>query len=421
MKRLFIFFLLAAVACSRTDAPSLNVVLTADAGTASKAGLDTDGRTLWHADDKLSVFYQGSLENACAQYIGEDGAASGSFLLSLKEMPMGGPTVAVCPFREDNSLNGSVISTKIPDRQPFVDGSYGTSSPALVACAQNDNLTFRYACAVVALCLRTGSSAEVSVTDVKMKSAKGEAVAGALAVDISDPSTPLVSVVDGTDAVQMDFGVSPLKVGNGIEPVCCFCIAPGYLSGGYEFCVTYQDGAVQTVKCTGPVRLEAGKMYFVQACLTQKTGVVLDFSNRESFNPSIPSSATKTEGAVHSFKNPLDNAEYSLTASSPTGGYYWKKVNSKGCLRFNSPGDWLLLPAIGGKRLVRVGVTLQQSASKSFTLSSTPDSTGDIMPPTSFKPDEMQYVPVISQPGQKVYMNMTSNNMQISRIELEYE
>lgn len=418
---------LALISCKRQvviQHDSMVVLHAAYAQTPTKVGLDSDLKTIWTDGDRVSVFYAGETENSNAVFTGKTGSRSGEIQFSVPDIKLEGNTYAAIPYRESNSLNGSVLHLSVPAVQTYTASTYDPKSVLMVASTPVDDLQFRYACAVVCLEVRPNGVLPVDVKSITLSAAGGENIAGAVAVDMSNPEQPRCSMEGkGCSSIEMRSGTSVMcTIPSGTSERFYFCVAPAALSQGYSFDVQLSNGSHVISRNTAARSLEEATLTVTRCGITSQKSIILDF-NDLSFNPALPSSTTYTteDGSKFSFTNPSDGKNYSICAYSLESGFRKQTVDGYLCLRFNGVGDCLQLPAIPGMKLTRFGAMVRQQSSKAMRLSSTRSDAGDIVPAVTYRNAEMTYSVANGRIDSPLYLYMPSNNTQISRIELYFE
>lgn len=401
------------------------VTLTATcAESESRVVLSSNtGKTVWNKGDSVSIFRGGFPVNIGARFTGNSGATVGS--ITFCDIAPIGPeemveTVAAVPYRPENSLSGRTLHTVIPTEQVYRKGSFAPKSVLLTAVTTEDKLKFRYACAVLCLEVKPNGNLPVAVQSVTLSSAAGEKIAGAVAVDLQDPDQPAVSVDEesGSDSINLAAADgSPVSITPGETEKFYFCVAPVALSEGYVVEVALSEAEVLRFRNTAVRSLEAGTLSGIQGGISQSVSIIIDFHSTV-FTPSIPKSNTTVEGKTYSFT--YEGNDYSIVTSSThrlinVGGY--------NCLRFDNSGttSCLQLPGIEGMRLRSFGAMVRGDYEKTLAVSSTPSSSGDVVPLTTIKTGEMTYTPSFAVENSPLYLYSAAKNTQIARIELYFE
>lgn len=438
MKRSFIIYCVlisGLISCAkqnviiRSSDNCRTVTLNADCSAAgSKVMLESGKKTVWNGGDSVSVFYGGSTINKKAFYSGQPGAQSGPITFTDTAGIASGRTLAVVPYRKDNSLSDGILHTCIPSDQHYFKDSYDPAATLLYASSADDNLCFRYACSVVYVEIKPNGNLPVGIKSITLSSAAGEKIAGDISVNMKNPDKPEMSVEDtGSDSVTMSSESSSelctIPAGEGRK--FYFSVAQVSLSEGYSFDIELSDETHVISRNTSAKSFKGGTLSGIQCSISQMMSIIIDF-NETVFTPAIPTSRTKTtsDGKNYSFTNPADGKTYSICAYSDVENAkgHWR-VNADGfkCLRFDDPGSSLKLPSIKGMKLTRFGAMIRQAYEKPMLVSSEKSGLGDVVPPVSYKPATMVYSVAKGQKDSPLYLYMSSNNTQISRIELYFE
>ena len=411
---------------AESEAPQTGRLVTMTATCAeseSRVVLSSStGKTIWNKGDSVSIFRGDSPLNIGARFTGNAGATVGS--ITFQDLAPIGPgetveTVAAVPYRVGNSLSGRTLNSVIPAEQQYRKGSYAPKSVLLTAVTSDDKLKFRYACAVLCLEVKPNGNLPVSVQSVKLSSAKGEKIAGAVAVDLQNPDQPVVTVAeDGRESIVLETADgSPVSINPGETEKFYFCVAPVALSEGYVVEVALSEAEVLRFRNTAVRNLEAGTLSGIQCGISQSVSIIIDF-HTTVFTPSIPKSNTTVGGKTYSFTYEGNN--YSIVTSSThrlinVGGY--------NCLRFDNNGtsSYLQLPSIEGMRLRSFGAMVRGDYDKNMAVSSTASSAGDVVPNMSVKTGVMTYAPSFAVENSPLYLYSAAKNTQIARIELYFE
>lgn len=432
MKRSFIIYCVlisGLISCAkqnviiRSSDNCRTVTLNADCSAAgSKVMLESGKKTVWNGGDSVSVFYGGSTINKKAFYSGQPGAQSGPITFTDTAGIASGRTLAVVPYRKDNSLSDGILHTCIPSDQHYFKDSYDPAATLLYASSADDNLCFRYACSVVYVEIKPNGNLPVGIKSITLSSAAGEKIAGDIAVNIKNPDKPEMSVEDtGSDSVTMSSESSSelctIPAGEGRK--FYFSVAQVSLSEGYSFDIELSDETHVISRNTSAKSFKGGTLSGIQCSISQMMSIIIDF-NETVFTPAISTSLKKADN-TYKFTNPSDGKQYEICAYGDDGGHLLKTVDGFKCLRFNNPGAVLGLPSIKGMKLTRFGAMIRQANAKPMAVSSEKSGLGDVVPSVSYKPATMVYSVAKGQEDSPLYLYMGSNNTQISRIELYFE
>ncbi len=437
MKRIIFAFCIVALvlSCAKqggsvSETYDRNVTLSVNCDAAgSKVMLNSLLQTVWNNGDPVSVFYNGSSVNSRALFTGSDGAASGDIAFQVASDIGGGQisgtTYAAIPYRETNRLSGQVLYSSIPAVQYYRNASYDPEAVLLVASTSSTSMTFRYACSVLCLEVKAGGSLPLTINSITLSSAAGEAIAGSVAVDMQNPSTPALSL-DGAGVSSIELRPATSEstlctIASGSSAKFYFCAASVALAQGYVFDVNLSGDETVRVRNTTAKRLDMAGLFGIECNISPSVAIIIDFDT--SFSPALPTSATTPgeSGATHTFTNAASSGgQYSITAYSK---YYQPTVSGQKCFRFNDSGSCLLLPSIPGMRLRSMKARiLTNSGSKPLSIASTKGSAaGDIVPRTDFASGELVSAVAYGTKDAPLYLCTHSVNTQIESIELYFE
>lgn len=436
MKRIILTFCVVAsvLSCAKQGGPAsepsgrtVTLSVNCDA-PESKVMLNAGLQTVWNSGDAVSVFYNGTSVNSRALFMGSDGAASGD--ISFKDVSgiggeVSGTTYAVIPYRETNRLSGEVLHASIPTVQYYRNGSYDPEAVLLVASTPSTSLTFRYACSVLCLEVKAGGSLPLTINSITLSSAAGEAIAGNVAVDMHNPSQPVLSPDgEGNSSIELRPAASEshlCTIAAGNSAKFYFCAAPVALAQGYFFDVHLSGDESFRVRNTVAKQLDMAGLLGIYCSISSSVAIIIDFDT--NFSPTLPTSATTPgeSGATHTFTNAASSGgQYSITAYSK---YYLPTVSGQKCFRFNDSGSCLLLPSIPGMRLRSMKARiLTNSGSKPMSVASTKGSAdGDVVPRTDFVSEELTSAVAYGTVDSPLYLCTHSVNTQIESIELYFE
>ena len=437
MKRIIFAFCIVALvlSCAKqggsvSETYDRNVTLSVNCDAAgSKVMLNSLLQTVWNNGDPVSVFYNGSSVNSRALFTGSDGAASGDIAFQVASDIGGGQisgtTYAAIPYRETNRLSGQVLYSSIPAVQYYRNASYDPEAALLVASTSSSSLTFRYACSVLCLEVKAGGSLPLTINSITLSSAAGEAIAGSVAVDMQNPSTPALSLDGaGVSSIELRPATSESNlctIASGSSAKFFFCAAPVALAQGYFFDVHLSGDETVRVRNTTAKQLDMAGLFGIECNISPSVAIIIDFDT--SFSPALPASVTTPaeSGATHTFTNAASSGgQYNITAYSK---YYLLTVSGQKCFRFNESGSCMLLPSISGMRLRSMKARiLTNSGSKPMSVASTKGSTaGDIVPRTDFASGELVSAVAYGTKDAPLYLYTHSVNTQIESIELYFE
>ena len=171
--------LLLSVGCSKEREPEVIVETLQISGAQQvKAHLIDGINAVWDAGDQVSVFFNGG-ENECWNYTGPDGASQGTISHEGTAYRVGsGYFTAVYPYSAGASMSEDVLTTSIPEIQPYKNASYGYA--LMVSYTEDASLQFNYACAF----LRLSLSGVGAVKSVSVKGNNDELLAGNVNVTV---------------------------------------------------------------------------------------------------------------------------------------------------------------------------------------------------------------------------------------------
>lgn len=199
---IFAIMALAVFACSKPEAPgtgrpqdapavdSVPVEMTFGAcleGT-TRVVFDGTGKSLWEADDKISI-YDGE-DNRCFE-AGEAGEST-TFTGQALEADV---YYAHYPYSDEISFADGAILTSIPAVQTAVKGSFDADAAVAVACAAKEaDLAFRN----LASMLMFTVPADLTLTSVTIAGKGSEKIAGDVSVTFGQDGNPVIA--DAGDA-----------------------------------------------------------------------------------------------------------------------------------------------------------------------------------------------------------------------------
>ena len=173
-------------ACTK-DATRDLAVIPSDAITVafendSRIQLDANCKTVWNADDKVSVFYK-SDANDCWRFCGNTGDKSGILLRESQ----GSATVAndkiviAYPYNSDYVISTAdhTITAYIPKEQNYLNGSYDAAANIMVSSGTENTFILKNTCGWLRLQLK-GNGA---ISKIKLKGNAGEQIAGKVIID----------------------------------------------------------------------------------------------------------------------------------------------------------------------------------------------------------------------------------------------
>jgi hypothetical protein len=157
---------------------TLNVSFEED----TRISLNSDGKTVWNADDKVSVFYH-SYINECWKYTGATGSTSGHLVNQGESSNQTtNRIVAVYPYNEEYILTEASLSLSIADKQSYAANSYGLGDNIMIASTQGYNLYFRNIFGF----LRLSLSGDKNIESIEIKGNNNEIIAGKATIGLQN-------------------------------------------------------------------------------------------------------------------------------------------------------------------------------------------------------------------------------------------
>lgn len=369
MKQITSYLCALLLVCScveGTDEGLVHLSLNVSGEQPVRTLLDENLHTCWNAGDKAAVFYKSSVSTLWAYY-GEDGASSGK--LEYRGNPFeasGDKVTAIMPYTETARLEGDVISFTLDSRQE-VRGEGGTAA-VLVGTTDSDDIVFRYATALIHLSL----SGYGQVAGLSLTGNAGEILCGNASVDMSSAS-PCVSLAGDADGrtVHVEAADGGLLADLNAETADLYVSVPQMtFAEGFTIEIEYSRGGTQTVAYTGPISVEAGKVY-TAGCVEAIDEIVLELDFNQGFGKgkSNVSKAAKAMKDVYGVDVPTDAntmaADYFFNLDGKTykfvfgycpgtdltsskGHYLGGDDNIPPCLVISTNGWYLSLPKIEG-------------------------------------------------------------------------
>lgn len=251
-KLLFILSALVLAGCTvseiggdTVDGLPRNVVYTAGfENVDTKVYVDTDLKTHWTADDRISIFT--STYNEEYRFVGQTGDTSGSFS-ACDELHSGAsvPTVyAVYPYSKGTSISSDgVITLTLPDVQYYAEGSYGLGANAMVAAGESlssTHLGFKNLCGYVVARLY----GDGVVKSVILSGNNGESLSGQANVTPMFGQEPVLAMSgSASGSITLDCGAG-IELGKTPETATAFWFAlpPVSFVRGFNIKVLRNDG-----------------------------------------------------------------------------------------------------------------------------------------------------------------------------------
>ncbi len=210
----------------------------------TKVYVDTDLKSHWTADDRISIFT--STHNEEYRFDGLTGDKSGTFTRfgtgngEGSELPT---SYAVYPFSDGTSISAEgEITVNLPAVQSYAENSYGLGANTMVAVAESKTSTdlfFRNVCGYVVVRLY----GEGSVKSISITGNNNEKIAGQATVKAEYGQAPVASMSESaTTSITLDCGEG-VVLGKTVEDATSFWFAvpPVTFSQGFTIKVTNTD------------------------------------------------------------------------------------------------------------------------------------------------------------------------------------
>ena len=412
MRHTFILLsiLLMAAGCTKEHEPETIIETLEISGAQQvKAHLVDGVNAVWDAGDKVSVFFNGGA-NECWDYTGPDGASQGTISHSGTTYRVGsGYFTAVYPYNTSASMAGYVVTTSIPEVQPYKNASYGYA--LMVSYTEDASLQFSYACAFVRLSL----SGVGAVKSVSIKGNNDELLAGTANVDISGDS-PVTSVSSGSKTVTVSNAGQTLETLGAEEKHFWIALAPGTYSNGLSLTVTLANGTTQQVQASGSVTVKAGEVFCVHDRILNYMTISADFTNRQAFTPNIPAGTVSSE-STYSFVS--GGHTYSITCH-PSDGRVQGTYEGTYLIGFN--GAWIKLPVLDGYALYEVEYKTAGQAGQPYIskTNTNPTAVSNQIPDKTTVGQNYTMTLKEFLPDQQYYLMVGAGNLRMSNITLRY-
>lgn len=190
----------------------------------SRIHLNEYGKTVWNANDKVSVFYR-SYVNEYWKYSGETGSTSGHLVnQGNASTETTKRIVAVYPYNEDYTLSETALSLTIPEHQTYAVNSYGLGDNIMVGVTSEYNIWFRNIFGF----LRLSLTGDKIIKSIEIKGNNNESLAGAATIDLQSLEITFkqgstLLTIDCGDGIQLTdipktfhFALAPQKFTKGI-------------------------------------------------------------------------------------------------------------------------------------------------------------------------------------------------------------
>lgn len=366
MKQIYIsiiaFLTFALLSCTKSEqqvqfALSLDVLQTPE----TKVGLNDSGKTYWNAGDRVVVFYKSSVPTGWS-FVGEDGATFGKLQYQGSPFEVTGKDIyAMMPYNETASLSDGVIDFILPEDQVVPQGGI---CPVMVSHSTSDELTFRYATALVKVTLKGVGQ----IAGLSLSGNKDEVLCGQASIDMTSSES---YVVLDAGASGREVRVSAEEGGllaelNGGQTELYVSVPQMTFEDGFTLTVEYLRGGVQNINYTGTISVEAGKIYDVgEVEAIDELVLELDFNHKKTnasdaakamkaaYGTALPTAAG-TLRQDYTFN--IDGVDYvfrfdycpDTSLSEGAKGHYLGAYESQACLLLSTNGWYISLPEIEG-------------------------------------------------------------------------
>lgn len=265
MKKNFKFFACAAIAVltaacaeNRIDVAgngSKEVIIDASFAPEAKSVLQEDNSVFWEKGDAINVFCAG--ENSRFETTLDAPAAVCQFkgslnvIVGMDEGLTGSNSIYVLyPYNSAASINGSEITTTLPEEQVGKAGSFAKDSYIAIGQSDNFQASFYAVCGGVRFSLTRND-----VTSVTLKATAGEAIAGKFTAsfDESDNLPVVKSVASPADAITLT-----APAGGCFEAGKYYYIValPASLTQGYTIQLRTSDNKEATYSVSEPATIK---------------------------------------------------------------------------------------------------------------------------------------------------------------------
>lgn len=218
----------------------------------SKTAMDTDRDILWSEGDQLAIFMDSPTASLFKVADETAGTENGRFILIGEQNGKADSdkNVAIYPYQNDlvcgNTNSGyQITNIVLPEKQNFVDGSFGNGAFFMAAFSENEDLKFKNISGALKLQL-TGST---TIKSVKLEGNNGEKLAGkATATVYTDGTVPSIAMAeDAASAVTIDCGKG-VKIKTSTVTTFIFALPPVTFSKGFTITLTTSDNSTKTLK-----------------------------------------------------------------------------------------------------------------------------------------------------------------------------
>ncbi len=228
-------------------------------GLQTRSGLNTEGETVWSADDVVGVF---AGEAANRQFVIQENL-SNSAIFSVREGdPIPGPIETLYsyyPYSGSVTMAGTTLNMTLPATQPFAEKSFADGLNPMAGANTTRSLVFRYLCGVVKI--KLSETVFGTVTKITLSSGDSKVMAGSATVDMDYEygSTPKLTVAaNGPTELVLDCGEEGVSI-TSAGTLFHFVVPPGTYED-LTFRIENTDEAVFESKIVGQTVVGSGIM-----------------------------------------------------------------------------------------------------------------------------------------------------------------
>ena len=257
--------------------------------TQTKVFVNTSLKTLWNADDRITIFYD--TYNNQFKFNGETGADNGTFskvqndYYTAAETPT---TYAVYPYNPSTSITEEgKITLTLPAIQNYAQNSYGLGANTMVAATEtptSNALYFKSLCSFVVIKLYgTGT-----VKSIILTGNNGEKIAGTATVTPVYGEAPSATMSDEAgSSITLDCG-DGVVIGTTAETATefWFCIPPTTFTNGFTIKAITTAGYYMEKKTTSEKVFERNTKYTmatIEGVFDKNNNVVFDDNNFKTY------------------------------------------------------------------------------------------------------------------------------------------
>ena len=242
MKRVILYAFIAVLftACTaeftEEIAPLAPQTLQVSFEENSRIHLNEYGKTVWDANDEVSVFYR-SYINENWKYIGQTGSTSGHLInQGQTNTETTKRIVAVYPYNGDYLLSETALKLTIPAYQTYAVGSYGLRDNIMIGATEGYNIWFKNIFGFLQLSL----SGDKVIKSIEIKGNSGEIIAGAATVNIDDLGITFNNSSTASTTITLDCkeGIQLTEIPNTFH----FALAPQKFNKGVTITLNCADG-----------------------------------------------------------------------------------------------------------------------------------------------------------------------------------